>query len=245
MAEDQKDRYIQYLAEQHQEDLLTQKAMQLVLEDFMARQKELDERMAAVMSEQAELKKELAEERQLRKSLERKAESLKEKLDYANHERFGDRRQKVRKKTGSGTPEKTEPDRRKEKDDFDGTEDTLCMDSVDDNRSGSVPENAGKERDLTNHLDKYKTMGVTSEPVFHPSDLSKIPGRIIEKRSVPVFSLKTVQVEERFEMVHYVEPGRKPKWGYFPSEGHPGLFPVLKGRRPLRSSCRPSLMRFM
>ena len=81
MAEDQKDRYIQYLAEQHKEDLLTQKAMQLVLEDFMARQKELDERMAAVMSEQAELKKELAEERQLRKSLERKAESFKEKLD--------------------------------------------------------------------------------------------------------------------------------------------------------------------
>ena len=82
MAEDQKDRYIQYLAEQHKEDLLTQKAMQLVLEDFMARQK--DERMAAVMSEQAELKKELAEERQLRKSLERKAESFKEKLDFAN-----------------------------------------------------------------------------------------------------------------------------------------------------------------
>lgn len=50
----------------------------------MARQKELDERMAAVMSEQAELKKELAEERQLRKSLERKAESFKEKLDFAN-----------------------------------------------------------------------------------------------------------------------------------------------------------------
>ena len=68
------------------------------------------------------------------------------------------------------------------------------MDSVDDNRSGSVPENAGKERDLTNRPDKYKTMGVTSEPVFHPSDLSKIPGRIIEKRSVPVFSLKTVLV---------------------------------------------------
>ena len=84
MAEDQKDRYIQYLAEQHKEDLLTQKAMQLVLEDFMARQKELDERMAAVMSEQAELKKELAEERQLRTSLERKAESFKEKLDFAN-----------------------------------------------------------------------------------------------------------------------------------------------------------------
>ena len=221
MAEDQKDRYIQYLAEQHQEDLLTRKAMQLVLEDFMKEQEELKERMAAVVSEQAALKKELLEERRLRKSAERKARSLQEKLDYANQERFGDRRQKVRKKTDSGTPEKPEPDRNDEKDCFDGTEDTLCTDSVDNNRSGSVPENAGKERDLTNRPDKYKTMGVSGDPVFHPCDLSKVPGRVIERRSVPVFSLKTVLVEERFEMVHYVEPGRKPKWGYFPSEGYP------------------------
>lgn len=54
MAEDQKDRYIQYLAEQHQKTLLTQKAVQLVLEDFMAKQKE---QIAAVQSEQSELKK--------------------------------------------------------------------------------------------------------------------------------------------------------------------------------------------
>lgn len=57
MAEDQKDRYIQYLAEQYQKTLLTQKAVQLVLEDFMAKQKELKEQIAAVQSEQSELKK--------------------------------------------------------------------------------------------------------------------------------------------------------------------------------------------
>ena len=34
MADDQKNRFIQYLAEQHQEDELTIKAMKLVLEDF-------------------------------------------------------------------------------------------------------------------------------------------------------------------------------------------------------------------
>ena len=57
MAEDQKDRYIQYLAEQHQKTLQTLKAVQLVLEDFMAKQKELKEQIAAVQSEQSELKK--------------------------------------------------------------------------------------------------------------------------------------------------------------------------------------------
>ena len=50
MAEDQKDRYIQYLAEQHQKTLLTQKAVQLVLEDFMAKQKELKEQIALLFS---------------------------------------------------------------------------------------------------------------------------------------------------------------------------------------------------
>ena len=38
MAEDQKDRYIQYLAEQNQDLRLTGDAMRLVLEDFMAQQ---------------------------------------------------------------------------------------------------------------------------------------------------------------------------------------------------------------
>ena len=36
MAEDQKERYIQYLAEQNQDLRLTSDAMKLVLEDFMA-----------------------------------------------------------------------------------------------------------------------------------------------------------------------------------------------------------------
>lgn len=240
MAEDQKDRYIQYLAEQHQKDLLTQKAMQLVLEDFMARQKELEEQLSSFQSRQEEelsslkalqsdLLGRLSEERKLRKSTERKLKSLQEKLDYANQERFGDRRQKVRKQTASGTPENPEPDRGNEKDGFDGTEATLSTDSVDNNQCSSSSENARKERDLTNRPDKYKTMGVISDPVFHPSDLSKVSGRIIERCSAPVFSLKTILVEELFEMVHYVEPSRKPKWGYFPSDSHPEVVTRFEG----------------
>ena len=52
-------------------------------------------------------------------------------------------------------------------------------------------------------------MGVSGEPIFHPSDLSRVPGRVIERRTVQVFNLKTCLVEERFEMVHYAEPGKK------------------------------------
>ena len=48
MAEDQKVRYIRYLSEENQEHVLTEKAMQLVLEDFMARQKALEDWMATL-----------------------------------------------------------------------------------------------------------------------------------------------------------------------------------------------------
>ena len=130
MADDQKDRFIQYLAEQHREDELTKKAMQLVLEDFMARQKELDEKMSALMSEYSATKAELREKARQLKAAESKIRSLRERLGQANEERYGERRQRVRKKEPSGETEKPEPDRNDEKDDFDGTEGSLRTDSV-------------------------------------------------------------------------------------------------------------------
>ena len=98
MAEDQKDRYIQYLAEQNQDLRLTGDAMKLVLEDFMAQMKELKDQMSSMQSKHADLENRLSEEHKLRKSAERKIKSLQEKLDYANQERFGDRRQKIQSK---------------------------------------------------------------------------------------------------------------------------------------------------
>ena len=43
--------------------------------------------------------------------------------------------------------------------------------------------------------------------------------------------MKTCLVEKRFEMVHYAAPGQKPKWGYFPSDGHPEVVTRLEGRK--------------
>ena len=94
MAEDQKDRYIQYLAEQNQDLRLTGDAMKLVLEDFMAQMKELKDQMSSMQSKHVDLENRLSEEHKLRKSAGRKIKSLQEKLDYAHQERFGDRRQR-------------------------------------------------------------------------------------------------------------------------------------------------------
>ncbi len=55
MAEDQKDRYIQYLAEQNQDLRLTGDAMKLVLEDSMAQMKELKAQMSSMQSKHADL----------------------------------------------------------------------------------------------------------------------------------------------------------------------------------------------
>ena len=115
MADDQKDRFIQYLAEQHQEDELIIKAMKLVLEDFMVQMKELKEQMSSMQSKQSDLENQLSEERKLRQSAERKAKSLQEKPDFANQERFGDRRQRINPKAKQDAS-----DRQKEKDDYDG-----------------------------------------------------------------------------------------------------------------------------
>ncbi len=226
MADDQKDRFIQYLAEQHQEDELTKRAMELVLEDFMAQMKELKEQMASMQSKQSDLENRLSEEHKLRKSAERKAKSLQEKLDFANQERFGDRRQRINSKA-----KKSDSDRQKEKDDYDGTDDTLRTDSVNKNESRNEPALPQKGRDLSNRPDGYKTMGIAGEAIEHPSDLTKVPGRVIERRMVRVFSFRTFLTEECFEMVHYAEPGKKPKWGYFPSEGHPQVITKFEGTK--------------
>lgn len=226
MADDQKDRFIQYLAEQHQEDELTIKAMKLVLDDFMDKMKGLEAQMTSMQSKQSDLENRLSEERKLRQSAERKAKSLQEKLDFANQERFGDRRQRINSKTKQNAS-----DRQKEKDDYDGTDDTLRTDSVDNNESRNEAVLPQKERDLGNRPDGYKTMGVAGEVVEHPSDLTKVPGRIIERRMVRVFSFRTFLTEECFEMVHYAEPGKKPKWGYFPSEGHPEVITKFEGTK--------------
>ena len=226
MAEDQKERYIQYLAEQNQDLRLTSDAMKLVLEDFMAQMKDLKAQVSSMESKHADLENRLSEEHKLRKSAERKIKSLQEKLDYAHQERFGDRRQKIQSKAKT-----SDSDRRKEKDDYDGTDDTLRTDSVDHAPSQEVKESSRKERDLSNRPDGYKRMGVVGEATEHPSDLTKVPGRLIERRMVRVFSFRTFLTEECFEMVHYAEPGKKPKWGYFPSEGHPDVVTSFEGTR--------------
>lgn len=227
MSDDQKDRYIDYLADRANNLDLDRRAMELVLEDFYKSHQEMRETVAILQANQEKLQLRLDEETRKRKAAERKAQRLDERLKYANANRFGDKRQKIKK--DKDTPDDT--DRNREKDDFDGTDGTLCTDSVSHEKVNLENKQPKKERDFSNRPNEYKKMSVEGEPVYHPSDRSKVPGHIIETKPIQVFSFKTFLVEERFEMVHYVEPGKKPKWGYFPIQGHPEVVTKFEGTK--------------
>ena len=114
-------------------------------------------------------------------------------MRFAQKNRFGDKRQNARKKTEKPGEE---ADRNNEKDNFDGTAGTLSTGLVDvpDFIPSSAPEK--KKRDTSNRSDNYNTMAVNGTPVVHPSDESKVPGRIIGRKSVKVFSFKMCLIEE-------------------------------------------------
>ena len=230
-AEEQK-RYINYLVERLEQADLGLRARDAVLQDFLDKQKEYDERLSKldnVLSKVSSLESSLKEKDRKLKSAERKVADLTAKLKFAEKNRFGDKSYGSKKKN----PDE-ESDRTKDKDNFDGTSSSLPENSIanKDSDSSSAPTTQEKKtRDLSNRPDTYNTMGIQGASKEYKSDLSKVPGRILERKMIPVFHLEVNLVEERFEMVHYVEKGKKPKWGYFPVSGNPEIVTKFDGTK--------------
>ncbi len=230
-AEEQK-RYINYLAERVREADLGLRARDLVLQDFLDRQKADAERLSELdklVSRMDALEKSLQDKDRKLKSAERKVADLTAKLKFADKNRFGNKKQSVKK---AGSTKAEESDRGKDEDDFDGTSSSLPDNSVFKNKVSSDEENRSKnERDLSNRPETYKTMCVKGPSEEYKSDEAKVPGRILGKKMVSVFHLEMSLVEKRFEMVHYVEKGKKPKWGYFPKSGNPEFVTKFEGTK--------------
>lgn len=230
-AEEQK-RYINYLVERLEQADLGLRARDAVLQDFLDKQKEYDERLSKldnVLSKVSSLESSLKEKDRKLKSAERKVADLTAKLKFAEKNHFGDKSYGSKKKKPY-----EESDRTKDKDNFDGTSSSLPESSIanKDSDSSSAPTTQEKQpRDLSNRPDTYNTMGIQGASKEYKSDLSKVPGRILERKMIPVFHLEVNLVEERFEMVHYVEKGKKPKWGYFPVAGNPQIVTKFDGTK--------------
>lgn len=119
MSDEMKNRYVEYLIERLENTELDNCAMKLVLEDLT---KELS-RSNQMLEKLNDLQSLLEEERESRKSLERENIKLKEQLKSARKNRFGSKKQSV-KKDASGSDD--DPvDREKEKDGFDGTDESV------------------------------------------------------------------------------------------------------------------------
>ncbi len=228
-AEEQK-RYINYLAERVNAADLENRAMKLVLQDFLEEKESLVERLSKlddVLSRMDSLESSLKDSEGKLKAAERKVDDLKSKLKFANKNRFGDKSYGSKK-----NDQDEESDRTQDKDNFDGTSSSLPENSiVNKEPEASTATQEKKPRDLSNRPDTYKTMGIQGTPKEYKSDLSKVPGRILERKMIPVFHLEVNIVEERFEMVHYVEKGKKPKWGYFPAAGNPEIVSKFDGTK--------------
>lgn len=232
MTAEERKRYINYLAERLEKADLGLRARDAVLQDFLDEKKILVERLSKlddVLSRVDSLESSLKDEIKRRKAAERKVDDLKAKLKFANKNRFGDKSYGSKKKNSDN-----ESDRTQDKDDFDGTSSSLPDNSIANKESDSSAAAATQEkrpRDLSNRPETYNTMGVQGASKEYRSDLSKVPGRILERKMIPVFHLEVNLVEERFEMVHYVEKGKKPKWGYFPAAGNPQIVTKFDGTK--------------
>lgn len=134
MSSEQKDRFVEYLIEQNEDQKLTIRAMQAVLEDLRkeiertnillseANEKssqasaEANAKVAELLSQIAALQAALLQERKDRKAKDRKIARLQEKLGFANKNQYGSKSQKSETEDPS-----QDADRTRGKDDFDGT----------------------------------------------------------------------------------------------------------------------------
>ena len=123
-AEEQK-RYINYLAERVREADLGLRARDAVLQDFLDKQKEYEERLSKLEEKFSRVDSLLKDEIKKRKAAERKAVDLEAKLKFANKNRFGDKSHRSKK----NSPEE-ESDRTQDKDDLDGTSSSLPENSM-------------------------------------------------------------------------------------------------------------------
>lgn len=94
MTAEERKQYINYLADRVREAELGMRARDLVLQDFLDKQKEYEERLSKldeVMLRMESLQSSLEDEIKRRKSAERKVADLTAKLKYADKNRFDDK----------------------------------------------------------------------------------------------------------------------------------------------------------
>ena len=97
MTAEEQRRYINYLAERVREADLGLRARNAVLQDFLDKQKEYEERLSKLDEKFSRVDSLLKDEIKKRKAAERKAADLEAKLKFANKNHFGDKSHRSKK----------------------------------------------------------------------------------------------------------------------------------------------------
>lgn len=215
------NRYIEYLINQSEAKDLQNRSLQLKIE-------ELTEKISVLLDEKqkegSRIEELITELRSMNTELSKsrkKIAKLEEQLKSAKAERYGHRRSKSKDDNDSGSLFSS--DRNEAEENFDGN--SVPMEDVSTSNSKECRNSSatGQTFNAANRPETYKSMGVNGRKIVHKSDRSRVPegSRVIETKNVVLYSLEMSLVAHEYEMLHVVEPGKKPVWKYYPKDGHP------------------------
>ena len=233
------NRYIEYLIGQSEAKDLQNRSLQLKIEELTEkigslveeRRKE-GERMEEVLSELKELRKELSKSRSEASGYRKKISRLEEQLKSAKADRYG--RSRRRSKDDDADGGMAAADRTEAEESYDGSDSACpCDNATSDGGARGNSSATGQTFHVANRPETYKSMDMDGRKVVHKSDRSRVPGnaRVIEARNVVVYSLEMTLVAHEYELLHVVEPGKKPVWKYYPSSGHPDRIMRFEGTK--------------
>lgn len=173
----------------------------------------------------------LVEANKEKAAMARTIQSLEQRLAQGNGDRFGSKSQKANK------PKDTAKRRDQDKDDFDGTPQSVSPEStidtaVDDNADKPKERTtAQKAADLLRTGSEYRRTNA-DETISHSSDISRLPegALIVKKTTRYAYEEVTRIIEHEYEIIVYKLGGRLYN-AYLPAQGEPEYIDKVPGTK--------------
>lgn len=225
-------------AEHHRNEqvLLHQnRSLQLKIEELTEKFGESTSKINELLDELRLLRIELSESQKESLSYRKKISKLEEQLKAAKADKYGKscRRSKDDEDSGMDPTDRTEAE-----DVYDGSDAGVSDSMSSDEKECGTSSATGQTFNVANRPETYKSMGANGRKIVHKSDRSRVPevSRVIETKNVVLYSLEMSLVAHEYEMLHVVEPGKKPCLEILPEgwssgadnevrryKGHPGV----------------------
>lgn len=178
-----------------------------------------------------ETNKALVEANKEKAAMARTIRSLEQRLAQGNSERFGSRSQKANR------PKDVDKRRDQDKDDFDGTSQSISpestIDTAKDDNAGQSKERtaAQKAADLLRTGSEYRRTNA-DETFSHKSDLSRLPEGAVIVRKTTRYAYEEVSkiIEHEYEIIVYRLGGRLYN-AYLPAQGKPEFIDRVPGTK--------------